>query len=139
MANWKLFIARRIYRSNDGKKEVSKPAMRIAISGIAVGLAVMIVSVSVVLGFKHQVRDKVVGLGSDIILSGIEGTQLYQMSPVVCGDSLMHVLKDVPLVSHVQRYSTKLYVGQCSLSAVVPYSSFIVVTSFETLFNQSEI
>ena len=49
MANWKLFIARRIYRSNDGKKEVSKPAMRIAISGIAVGLAVMIVSVSVVL------------------------------------------------------------------------------------------
>ena len=67
MANWKLFIARRIYRSNDGKKEVSKPAMRIAISGIAVGLAVMIVSVSVVLGFKHQVRDKVVGLGSDII------------------------------------------------------------------------
>ena len=107
MANWKLFIARRIYRSNDGKKEVSKPAMRIAISGIAVGLAVMIVSVSVVLGFKHQVRDKVVGLGSDIILSGIEGTQLYQMSPVVCGDSLMHVLKDVPLVSHVQRYSTK--------------------------------
>lgn len=68
MANWKLFIARRIYRSNDGKKEVSKPAMRIAISGIAVGLAVMIVSVSVVLGFKHQVRDKVVGLGSDIIL-----------------------------------------------------------------------
>ena len=107
MANWKLFIARRIYRSNDGKKEVSKPAMRIAISGIAVGLAVMIVSVSVVLGFKHQVRDKVVGLGSDIILSGIEGTQLYQMSPVVCGDSLMHVLKDVSLVSHVQRYSTK--------------------------------
>ena len=107
MANWKLFIARRIYRSNDGKKEVSKPAMRIAISGIAVGLAVMIVSVSVVLGFKHQVRDKVVGLGSDIILSGIEGTQLYQMSPVVCGDSLMHVLKELPLVSHVQRYSTK--------------------------------
>lgn len=32
-----------------------------------------------------------------------------------------------------------VYVGQCSLSAVVPYSSFIVVTSFETLFNQSEI
>lgn len=32
-----------------------------------------------------------------------------------------------------------VYVGQCSLSAVVSYSPFIVVTSFETLFNQSEI
>ena len=61
--NWKLFVARRIYSSREGKKEVSKPAVRIAMAGIAIGLAVMIVSVAVVLGFKHQVRDKVVGLG----------------------------------------------------------------------------
>ena len=62
--DWKLFIARRIYRSNEGGKEVSKPAVRIAMLGIAIGLAVMIVSVAVVIGFKHEVRDKVVGLGS---------------------------------------------------------------------------
>ena len=42
--DWKLFIARRIYRSNEGGKEVSKPAVRIAMLGIAIGLAVMIVS-----------------------------------------------------------------------------------------------
>ena len=46
MSNWKFFIARRIYRSREGEKEVSKPAVRIAMAGIAIGLAVMIVSKS---------------------------------------------------------------------------------------------
>ena len=52
--DWKLFIARRIYRSNEGGKEVSKPAVRIAMLGIAIGLAVMIVSVAVVIGFNMR-------------------------------------------------------------------------------------
>ena len=62
--NWKLFIARRIYKNKEeGEKSVSKPAVRIAIAGIAIGLAVMIISVAVVIGFKHEVRDKDIGLG----------------------------------------------------------------------------
>lgn len=107
MNNWKFFIARRIYRSREGEKEVSKPAVRIAMAGIAIGLAVMIVSVAVVIGFKHQVRDKVIGMGSDIVVSSIEGAQLYQMNPVVANDSLLSVIQNIPQVSHVQRYATK--------------------------------
>lgn len=107
MSNWKFFIARRIYRSREGEKEVSKPAVRIAMAGIAIGLAVMIVSVAVVIGFKHQVRDKVIGMGSDIVVSSIEGAQLYQMNPVVANDSLLSVIRDISQVSHVQRYATK--------------------------------
>ena len=45
--------------------------MRIAIIGVAVGLAVMIVSVCVVLGFKHAIRDKVVGFGSHIQVADV--------------------------------------------------------------------
>ena len=107
MSNWKFFIARRIYRSREGGKEVSKPAIRIAMAGIAIGLAVMLVSVAVVIGFKHQVRDKVIGMGSDIVVSSIDGAQLYQMNPVVGNDSLLSVIRQIPEVSHVQRYSTK--------------------------------
>lgn len=107
MSNWKFFIARRIYRSREGEKEVSKPAVRIAMAGIAIGLTVMIVSVAVVIGFKHQVRDKVIGMGSDIVVSSIEGAQLYQMNPVVANDSLLSVIWNIPQVSHVQRYATK--------------------------------
>ena len=105
--NWKLFIAHRIYKNDEGGKEVSKPAIRIAMAGIAIGLAVMIISVAVVIGFKHQVRDKVVGLSSDILVTSMDEAQSYQTTPVVASDSLLQVLKTVPSVSHVQRYATK--------------------------------
>lgn len=105
--NWKFFIARRIYRSKEGKEEVSKPAVRIAMAGIAIGLAVMIVSVAVVIGFKHQVRDKVIGMGADIVVSGIDGADLYQVNPIVAEDSLLDVFRGISGITHVQRFSTK--------------------------------
>lgn len=105
--NWKLFVARRIYKDNKDGKEVSKPAIHIAVAGIAIGLAVMIVVVAVVIGFKHQVRDKIVGLGADILITSLEDAQSFQATPIVGNDSLMHLLQAVPSVSHVQRYSTK--------------------------------
>ena len=64
--NFPLFIARRIYSNQDDKHKVSRPAILIAILGVAIGLAVMIVSVCVILGFKHTIRDKVIGFGSHI-------------------------------------------------------------------------
>ena len=105
--NWKLFVARRIYRSKEGSKEVSKPAVLIATWGIAIGLAVMIVAVAVVVGFKHEVRDKVVGLGSDIAITNFDAQKSYETVPVVAGDSLLNVLRATEGVKHVQRYSTK--------------------------------
>lgn len=105
--NWKLFVAKRIYRSNEGGKEVSKPAIRIAMWGIAVGLAVMIIAVSVVVGFKTEVRGKVVGLGSDITVTDLDSQNSYETNPVSVNDSLMHVFKTTEGVKHVQRYSTK--------------------------------
>lgn len=107
MMDWRLFVARRIYQSNEGGREVSKPAVRIAMSGIAIGLAVMIVAVAVVIGFKHQVRDKVVGLGSDITVTNFDSQQSYQTIPVVANDSVLRLLSAVKGVKHVQRYSTK--------------------------------
>lgn len=105
--NWKLFVARRIYRSKEGEREVSKPAVIIATSGIAVGLAIMILSVAVVIGFKHQVRDKVVGIGSDITVTNFDAQKSYETVPVVANDSLMKVIGQMEGVKHVQRYSTK--------------------------------
>ncbi len=105
--NWKLFIAHRIYQAKEGGKNVSAPAVRIAMAGIAVGLAVMIISVAVVIGFKQEVRDKVIGLGADIIVTSLDEAQSYQASPVVGDDSLVAVLRAVPNVRHVQRYATK--------------------------------
>lgn len=105
--NWKLFFAHRIYKDRAKGKNVSKPAIRIAMAGIAIGLAVMIVSIAVVIGFKHQVRDKVVGLGADILITNLANTHSYPADPVVVGDSLTRALYAYSGVSHIQRYSTK--------------------------------
>ena len=105
--NWKLFVAQRIYRSREGEKEVSRPAVLIARWGIAIGLAVMIVAVAVVIGFKHEVRDKVVGIGSDIAITNFDAQKSYETMPIAAGDSLMEALRAQQGVKHVQRYSTK--------------------------------
>ena len=60
--NLELFIAKKIHFSKEGDREVTPPAVRIAMIGIALGLAVMILSVAIVIGFKKEVRNKVIGL-----------------------------------------------------------------------------
>ena len=55
-----FFIARRIYKGDKkNNKRVSSPAIKIAIAGIALGLAVMLVSVCIIVGFKKEIREKV--------------------------------------------------------------------------------
>lgn len=102
-----FFLARRIYLHGDGGKQVSRPAVLIAMAGIAVGLAVMIIAVAVVVGFKNEVRNKVIGFGSHIQITNLDAVQSYETHPVVVGDSMMAALAAFPGVKHVQRYSTK--------------------------------
>ena len=107
--NFPLFIARRIYSDHIGdQQKVSKPAIRIAVAGVAIGLAVMIISVCVVLGFKHTIRDKVVGFGSHIQVANFYPLQSSAIDqPVAIGDSMMNVLKRTDGVKHVQRFAMK--------------------------------
>lgn len=105
--NLPLFIARRIYSVNGDKAEVSKPAIRIATAGIAIGLAVMIVSVCVVFGFKHAVSAKVIGFGSHIQVANFMTLQTSESYPIQMTDSLIKVLKNTQGVEHVQRFATK--------------------------------
>lgn len=105
--NFPLFIARRIYSKNDGQRMVSKPAIRIATAGVAIGLAVMIVSVSVVFGFKHTIRDKVVGFGSHIQVGEFMTLQNADQRPVAMTDSMMAALRSTDGVRHVQRFAIR--------------------------------
>ena len=116
MNNLPLYIARHLYTEDgtgddergSGKKKVSKPAVRIAMLGIAIGIAVMIVSVSVVLGFKHTIRDKVVGFGSHIVVSNYMTLQTAdQTQPIDASDSLMRRLHNIKGVRHAGRYAMK--------------------------------
>lgn len=103
--NFPLFIARKIYNGEGGGQKVSRPAIRIATIGVALGLAVMLVSVAVVLGFKHTIRDKVTGFGSDITVANFFTLQTSDTKPIQVGDSMMTALKKIEGVKYVQRYA----------------------------------
>ena len=103
--NLPLFIAKRIYSDKGDKRKVSRPAIRIAIVGVAIGLMVMIVTVCVVLGFKHTIRDKVAGFGGHIQVSNLMKYNDIDPYTICADDSMMQVFKAQPGVRHVQRYT----------------------------------
>ncbi len=100
-----LFLARKIYGSDDKNQKVSKPAIRIATLGVAIGLAVMIITVGVVYGFKHSIRDKAIGFGSHIQVENFMSMQSGDPYPICMDDSLINVLKNINGINHVGRYT----------------------------------
>lgn len=105
--NLPLFIAKHLYSATDSRQKVSRPAMRIATAGVAIGLAVMLISVSVVFGFKHTIRDKVIGFGSHITVANFKSLHGRELAPICMDDSMMRVLRSLDGVKHVQRYAIK--------------------------------
>ena len=103
--NLPFFIARRIYSDQGDKRKVSRPAIRIATLGVGIGLAVMIITVSVVLGFQHTIRDKVVGFGSHIQVQNIMSFNTSSRVPVCIDDSMLNVLNNLKGVRHAERYA----------------------------------
>ena len=103
--NLPLFIAQRIYSDQGDRHKVSRPAIRIATIGIAIGLAVMILTVGVVLGFKHTIRDKVVGFGSHIQVMNLFSASSAEAYPICIDDSTMQAMAGIEGISHVQRYA----------------------------------
>lgn len=106
--NFPFFLSRRIYSSQgENKNKVSRPAIHIAITGVAIGLAVMIISVSVIFGFKHTIRDKVTGFGSHIQVAEFLALHSSEGQPIEMGDSMMNVLRHIEGIGHVQRFAMK--------------------------------
>jgi lipoprotein-releasing system permease protein len=104
--NLEYFIAKRIH-FQQGKKNVSRPAVRIATIGIALGLAVMLISVAVVVGFKQEIRNKTIGFGGHIQITNLDNNNTYEMNPIKVDDALMNKISAVDGVKHVQRFATK--------------------------------
>ncbi|MBR3897358.1 MAG: ABC transporter permease [Bacteroidaceae bacterium] len=105
-----LFIARRMYgnSSHDDTERVSRPAVTIAMIGIAVGLVVMMLSIAISLGFKQEIRNKIVGFGAHIQVANFSRTDVYEMRPIVGSDSIVQLICQAsPGVQHIQRFAIK--------------------------------
>lgn len=100
-------MARRLYSEGSGDKRVSRSAIVIATSGVALGLAIMIISISVVLGFKSSVRDKVTGLGGHIQIVNYLSLYNFESAPIQLTDSLLQSVGSVEGVRSVMPFCQK--------------------------------
>ena len=118
--NLELFIAKRLYGTRKGGRRISRPAVAIAQWGVAVGTLVMFVSVCIIVGFKQQIRDKIVGFGSDVQVMSYKAVSEGE-DPVCADSAFVADLSDVAGVEHVQRFATKpgMLVGNDEYEGVV--------------------
>ena len=101
------FIAKRLIRGKDDQKSFSKPINVIAIVGIALGLAVMIISVAVLTGFKKEIREKIVGFGGNIQIVNYDSNISYETSPIRQGKEFVDKIKELPGITHIEVFATK--------------------------------
>ncbi|MBQ5896569.1 MAG: ABC transporter permease [Bacteroidaceae bacterium] len=102
--NLELFLARRLYSTRKGERRISRPAVTIAQWGVAVGTIIMFISICIIVGFKNQIRDKVIGFGGHIQVysynTGYEGA-----TPITVDEILKKDLLDTDGVKHIQQYT----------------------------------
>lgn len=107
-----FFLAKRFFAGGgerDGQTgRASAPTIRIATAGIAVGLAVMLISVCVVKGYQHQVSEKLVGFASHLEVIDINSYSSPESFPTVTDSTLISTVKKTPGAVQVQRFSQKI-------------------------------
>lgn len=105
IAEWK--IAQRLYFADENNPRSSRPAIKVALGGIILGVMVMLIAISVVVGFKQEVAKKVAGFGSHIQVVNFDNNSTYEMQPVRITDSLLNHLKSLPYVTGVSTFASK--------------------------------
>ncbi len=104
--NVAFFLAKRFYRAQGKGKHLSSPTLHIATAGVATGLAVMIISICVVLGFKNEIRSKVIGFGAHIEVVNASSLSTPNAFPLEATPQLVAEVAGTPGVKHVQRFAT---------------------------------
>lgn len=107
-----LFLAKRFFLkgdvNNENRRKASAPAIVIATAGIAIGLAVMLISVCIVRGFQNEVRNKLAGFTSHIEIVDQRIYSSPENYPLITDQALIQQVSRTPAVKHVQRFSQKL-------------------------------
>ena len=105
--NVEYFIAKRLFTAKEENNSYTKPILRIAILAIALSVAIMLLSVMVVTGFKNDISDKIIGFGSHITISSFSDNQSYETTPIQISDSLYSSILEYPGVKQINTFATK--------------------------------
>jgi len=115
-----LFAARRLQGQKaragqdapaaDGRSDrggMAAPVVNIAMWSIALGVAVMVLSVCVLRGFQGEIRRKAVGFGSHIVVQSYAMGNTYEETPVDMRREEVDRIRNTHGVRHIQFYATK--------------------------------
>jgi lipoprotein-releasing system permease protein len=106
--NLEYFIAKRLITAKDYKSSISAPIIKIAISAIAIGMIMMIVSVATGIGLQQKIRDKVSAFNGHIIISNYDNNQSeVTLVPISKNQEFYPKFTSVPGVSHIQAIVSK--------------------------------
>lgn len=105
--NTELYIAKRMLKSSSSEKGISRPIVWLAIAGITLGIAVMILSVSIATGFQKEIRDKVIGFGSHIQITEGYSNFSFESSPMLTEQLFLHNLLNDSKIKHIQNIAYK--------------------------------
>ena len=99
-------IARRLYYASSAHR-TARPAVRVALIGMTIGVMVMLLTVCIVIGFKQTVTQKVAGFGAHIQITSFDNNNTYEYQPILAPDSLLHKLAQLPHVQSTNVFVTK--------------------------------
>ena len=102
-----IALAMRLYFSAEEEGRHSRPAIRVALAGMVVGVMVMILTICIVVGFKQTVTQKVAGFGAHIQVVSFDNNNTYDLQPIPVSDSLLAKLGGYPHVVAAAPFVTK--------------------------------
>lgn len=105
--NLPYFIAQKLIKGRLSETSFSRPINVIAVAGIALGLAVMILAVAILTGFKKQIREKVVGFGAHIQIVNFDSNLSFETVPISDTQDFVPKIRQMPGVKHIQVFATK--------------------------------
>ena len=106
--NLEYFIAKRLVTAKDNKSSISAPIIKIAISAIAIGMIMMIVSVATGIGLQQKIREKISAFNGHIIIANFDNNQSETtLVPVSKKQDFYPKFNSVPEVSHIQAIASK--------------------------------
>ena len=105
--NYEFFIAKRLVARQNKTSGFSRTILGIAVAGIAVGIAVMLVSIAIVTGFKNEISRKVIGFGSHISITNYDSNSSYETVPISGEQTWLASVREMDGIKSVSRYITK--------------------------------
>jgi lipoprotein-releasing system permease protein len=94
-------------RTSGETSQSSSAIVKIAVAGIAIGMAVMLLSVGIVNGFQNEIQQKVIGFGSHLQISMYNTQNAVSEKPVERAQPFLDDIRAEPTVKNVNVYAFK--------------------------------